>query len=88
MRKNKKIKIKANKLINSQEFTASEQAVIETIFQRIGAAAYSGRSGIIKVRSAIFLLEKYLFQLRLLEAAPDKAFIEELVKYASVKEFN
>jgi hypothetical protein len=62
------------------ELGQDEREVVLKIMLRIESACIAYRREKVKLSSVTFLIEKYLFQLRLLETAPDSNLISEMIQ--------
>ncbi len=57
-----------------------KQDVVLRIMLKIESACIAYRQEKVKLSSVTFLIEKYLFQLRLLETVPDSHLISEMIE--------
>jgi hypothetical protein len=62
------------------ELGKDEQDIVLKIMLRIESACIAYRKDKVRLSAITFLIEKYLFQLRLLETAPDSHLIAEMIK--------
>jgi hypothetical protein len=62
------------------ELGKDEQYVASRIMLRIESACIAYRQEKVQLRSITFLIEKYLFQLRLLETVPDSNLLAEMIQ--------
>jgi hypothetical protein len=62
------------------ELGKDEQDVVLRIMLKIESACIAYRREKVKLSAITFLIEKYLFQLRLLETAPDSNLISEMIQ--------
>jgi hypothetical protein len=61
------------------ELGKDEQDVVLRIMLKIESACIVYRQKEVRLSAITFLIEKYLFQLRLLETAPDSNLISEMI---------
>ena len=64
----------------ANELGKEEQDVVLGIMLRIESACIVYRQKEVRLSAITFLIEKYLFQLRLLETAPDSNIISEMIQ--------
>jgi hypothetical protein len=64
----------------ANELGKEEQDVVLRIMLKIESACIVYRQKEVRLSAITFLIEKYLFQLRLLETAPDSNLIAEMIQ--------